>query len=57
MIALACLSTKHMILMKWKVKKPSCFSRDRWLEEFLDLLSMEKATPILGELDKDTSEL
>ena len=56
-VALACLSTKRMILMNWKVRKPSCFSRDRWLEEFLFLLSMERATSILEELDEDTSEL
>ena len=56
-VALSCLSTKLMILMNWKMRKPSCFSRNRWLEEFLFLLSMERATSILGELDEDTNEL
>lgn len=28
--------------MNWKVRKPDCFNMDKWLEEFLCLISMEK---------------
>lgn len=48
-IALVCLAAKHLIVKNCNVRKPSCFSRDRWLHEFLHLL-------ILRYLDMDTSD-
>ncbi|KAF3852923.1 hypothetical protein F7725_006278, partial [Dissostichus mawsoni] len=46
LIALACLSTKRLVLMNWKVRKPNCFNLNRWLEDFLNILSMEEANKI-----------
>ncbi len=48
-IALAFLSVKRTILMNWKIRKPDCCNKNTWLKDFLDLLSMEKATSILKD--------
>lgn len=39
---LGCLSTKRLIILNWKEHKQACFSRDAWLEEYLDLLNLEQ---------------
>lgn len=43
LIDLAFLSVKRIILINWKVKKPSCFNIDKWLNNYLELISMEQA--------------
>ena len=50
-IALAFQSVKQIIMMNWKVQKPNCFNTDNWLKDFVDLLSMERATSFLIDLD------
>lgn len=44
-----------LILMNWKERKPPCFSVDRWLEDYLDLLNMERAACLLKDFDKGLS--
>ena len=56
-IALACLSTKRLVLMNWKVRKPNCFNFNRWLEDFLNILSMEEAAFSLLYLVKPDNRL
>lgn len=55
--SLACLAVKRLILLNWKVRKPSCFLRERWIEDFMHLLSMERATFILSDIDQGTCNL
>ncbi len=52
-IALAFLSVKRTILMKWKIRKPDCYNKNTWLKDSLDLLSMEKATSILKDNENE----
>ena len=52
-IALAFLSVKRTILMNWKIRKPDCYNKYNWLKDFLDLLSMEKATSILKDNENE----
>ena len=56
LIGLAFLSVKRIILMNWKVRKPNCFDVDRWLEDFLDLVSMEQAALFLQEQVSDHTD-
>jgi hypothetical protein len=51
-IALAFMSVKRIIMMNWKVQKPNCSNTDNWLKHFMDLLSMERATSFLNDLDR-----
>ena len=51
-IALAFQSVKQIIMMNWKVQKPNCFNTDNWLKDFMDLLSMERATSFLNDLGR-----
>ena len=37
--------------MNWKVQKPNSFNTDNWLKDFMDLLTMERATALLKDLD------
>ena len=36
-IALAFLSVKQIIMMKWKIHKPNCFNIDHWLKDVMDV--------------------
>ena len=49
-VSLACLTTKRTILMNWKVRNPDCFNMLKWLDEFLNLVSMERAASALLDL-------
>lgn len=37
------------MLMNWKERKPSCFAISNWLEDYLDLLKMERAAVCLKD--------
>lgn len=57
LIALACLSVKRTILINWKVRKPNCFQLEKWIEEYLELLSMEQAALALEDLGREYSNV
>ncbi len=52
LLNLGFLSAKRIILMNWKVHKPSCCAIPVWLRDYLDLLSMEQATHSLFDFDR-----
>ena len=45
---LGCLATKRLILLNWKERKPACFTKESWLRDYKELLSMERAASLLG---------
>ena len=55
-IALACLSVQQIIMMNWKTHNRNGFNIDNWSKDLIscqmDLLSMERATSVLNELDR-----
>ena len=51
-IALAFLSVQQIIMMNWKMHNPNGFNIDNWSKDLMDLLSMERATSVLNELDR-----
>lgn len=56
LIALAFLTVKRMLLINWKVRKPNCFLLDKWVGEYLELVSMEQAASAL-DLSKEQSNI
>uniref|UniRef100_A0A8C9Z481 Uncharacterized protein n=1 Tax=Sander lucioperca TaxID=283035 RepID=A0A8C9Z481_SANLU len=56
-VTLACLATKSLILMNWKVSKANCFDMYNWLDEFLNLRSMEETASLLVYRDGDGNGL
>ena len=51
-IALPFLSVKLILMMNWKISKPNCFNIDNWSKDLMDLLSLERATLVLNEVDR-----
>ena len=54
LVHLGFLSAKRIILMNWRTQKPSCFAIQAWLKDYLDLLSMERATNLFLDFERDT---
>ncbi len=48
-ITFGCLAAKCNIVMNWKIPTPSCFCLSSWLEEFIDLLGVERAATTLWQ--------